>query len=36
MNNGDNNLAIKNYKKVLELDPENQNAKKMLDKLENR
>jgi len=33
MNKGENKLAIESYKRVLELDPENQNAKKMLDKL---
>jgi hypothetical protein len=33
MNNGDTELAIKNYKKSLELDPGNQNAIKMLKKL---
>jgi len=36
MNKGDNKLAIANYKKVLELDPGNQNAKKMLEKLEQK
>ncbi len=34
MNKGENELAIANYKKVLELDPGNQNARKMLEKLE--
>ena len=33
MLNGQKELAIQNYKKVLEMDPENQNAKKMLDKM---
>lgn len=33
MNKGNNELAIANYKKVLELDPGNRNAKKMLEKL---
>ncbi|HAX49342.1 MAG TPA: serine hydrolase [Ignavibacteria bacterium] len=33
MNKGENKLAIESYKRVLELDPENQNAKKMLEKL---
>jgi len=33
MNKGENKLAIDNYKKVLELDPENQNTRKMLEKL---
>jgi CubicO group peptidase (beta-lactamase class C family) len=36
MNKGDKPLAIENYKKVLELDPNNQNAKKMLEKLESK
>ncbi len=34
MNNGDKEMAIKNYKKVLELDPKNENAANMLKKLE--
>lgn len=33
MNRGNNDLAIENYKKVLELAPNNPNAKKMLEKL---
>jgi len=33
MKNGDNKLAIENYKKSLELDPDNHNAKKMLEQL---
>lgn len=33
MNKGNNDLAIANYKKVLELAPNNPNAKKMLEKL---
>jgi hypothetical protein len=33
MTNGDTKLAIKNYKKSLELNPKNDNAKKMLDQL---
>ena len=33
MENGDNKNAIENYKKSLELDPTNQNAKKMIEKL---
>ena len=33
MKAGDNEKAIKNYKKSLELNPENNNAKKMLEKL---
>ncbi len=36
MNKGDNELAIANYKKVLELAPNNPNAKKMLEKLESK
>lgn len=36
MNKGENKLAIDNYKKVLELDPENQNARKMLEKLKSK
>ncbi|CAN5440594.1 hypothetical protein BH10BAC5_BH10BAC5_27650 [soil metagenome] len=36
MNNGDKELAIKNYKKVLELDPKNENAANMLKKLESK
>lgn len=35
MKNGQKDLAIKNYKKSLELDPKNTNAKEMLDKLKN-
>ena len=35
MKNGQKNLAIKNYKKSLELNPKNTNAKEMLDKLKN-
>jgi pimeloyl-ACP methyl ester carboxylesterase len=34
MKNGDKDLAIKNYKKSLELDPENKNALEMLKRLE--
>lgn len=30
---GEKDLAIQNYKKVLEMDPENENAQKMLEKL---
>jgi len=33
MKNGQKKLAIKNYEKSLELDPENNNAKEMLKKL---
>lgn len=36
MNKGENENAIENYKKVLELAPNNQNAKKMLEKLESK
>lgn len=36
MINGDKKLAIKNYKESLELNPKNDNAKKMLDKLEGK
>jgi len=36
MNRGDNDMAIKNFRKVLELDPGNQHAKMMLDKLESQ
>ncbi|CAN5403316.1 hypothetical protein BH10BAC5_BH10BAC5_07810 [soil metagenome] len=34
MNNGNKELAIKNYKKVLELRPQNENAKKMIEMLQ--
>lgn len=34
MNKGDKETAKQNYKKVLELDPQNGNAKKMLEKLD--
>jgi CubicO group peptidase (beta-lactamase class C family) len=34
MNNGDKDLAIQNYKKSLELNPDNNNGKDMLKKLE--
>jgi len=34
MKNGDNELAIKNYQKSIELNPENENGKKMLEKLQ--
>ena len=34
MNNGDKELAIKNYKKSLELNPQNTNAVDMLKKLD--
>jgi len=33
MNKGEKDLAIENYKKVIDMDPQNQNAKRMLDKL---
>ena len=36
MKNGDKSLAIENYRKVLELEPNNQHAKMMLDKLESQ
>ena len=36
MLNGNNELAIKNYKKSLEINPENTNAAKMLEKLKNQ
>ena len=36
MMNGQNDLAKKNYRKSLELNPENKNAKEMLDKLEKK
>ena len=35
MKNGQNKLAIKNYKKSLQMDPHNSNAVKMLKRLEN-
>ena len=35
MKNGDKELAVENYKKSLELDPKNKNAKEMLMKLTN-
>ena len=35
LKNGQKELAIKNYKKSLELNPGNEDAKKMLDKLKN-
>ena len=34
MKHGDKELAIQNYKKSLELNPKNENAKKKLDELE--
>ncbi|MBN1199897.1 MAG: tetratricopeptide repeat protein [Bacteroidales bacterium] len=34
MKNGDTDLAIKNYKKSLELNPDNENGKKMLEQLQ--
>ena len=36
MKNGDTDLAIKNYKKVLEMNPESENAKAMLKILEKK
>lgn len=35
MTNGDKELAVSNYKKSLELNPNNTNAEEMLKKLEN-
>jgi hypothetical protein len=34
MTNGDTELAIKNYRKSLELNPDNKNAVEMLKRLE--
>ena len=34
MENGEKELAVKNYRKLLELDPQNKNAARMLKKLE--
>jgi cytochrome c-type biogenesis protein CcmH/NrfG len=36
MNNGDTRTAVKNYRKSLELNPDNNNAKEMLKKLEKK
>ncbi len=36
MKKGNNKLAIENYKKVLEMEPNNQNAKKMVEHLESK
>jgi tetratricopeptide (TPR) repeat protein len=36
MKNGDKDLAIQNYKKSLELNPENNNAVEMLKRLEEK
>jgi Tfp pilus assembly protein PilF len=36
MNSGDTKKAIKNYKRSLELNPDNSNAKEMLKKLEKK
>jgi D-alanyl-D-alanine-carboxypeptidase/D-alanyl-D-alanine-endopeptidase len=36
MNNGDKDLAVKNYKRSLELNPENSNAVSMLKRLNDR
>ncbi|UCE07251.1 MAG: class A beta-lactamase-related serine hydrolase [bacterium] len=36
MENGDTELAIKNYEKSLELNPDNENGKKMLEKLKKK
>lgn len=35
MNNGENNLAIKNYKKSIKLNPDNENAKTMIRRMQN-
>jgi len=35
MKNGQIELATKNYKKSLELNPDNENAQEVLDKLKN-
>jgi hypothetical protein len=34
MKNGEKDLAIENYKKSIELNPKNENGKKILEKLE--
>jgi hypothetical protein len=34
MNNGDKDLAIQNYKKSLDLNPDNRNGAEMLKKLQ--
>ena len=36
MKNGDKELAIKNYQMSLELDPKNNNAKEMIEKLKEK
>ena len=36
MKNNETELAVKNYKKSLELNPENNNAKEMLKRLEKK
>jgi hypothetical protein len=36
MINGDKDLAIKNYEKSLKLNPDNDNGKKMLEKLKEK
>jgi predicted negative regulator of RcsB-dependent stress response len=36
MSSGDSKKAIRNYQKSLELNPDNNNAKEMLKKLEKR
>jgi hypothetical protein len=33
MTNGEKDLAIKNYKRSLDLDPNNQNAKNIIEKM---
>ena len=35
MNSGEDELAIKNYKKSLQLDPGNKNAERMIEKIQN-
>jgi Flp pilus assembly protein TadD len=36
MNAGDKDLAVQNYKKSLELNPQNANGRKMLEKLQGK
>jgi cytochrome c-type biogenesis protein CcmH/NrfG len=33
MTNGEKELAVQNYKRLLDLDPNNQNAKNMIEKM---
>jgi len=35
MRNGDDELAVKNYEKSLQLNPNNENAKSMIEKTKN-